>query len=182
MAVRPEIQYLIDFVRELIYDTDEPREYTDVQIQDHLDMNRLDLYTHKLTGAGSLSTSGTTEYKDFFSNYTFWEEDVVLQKPDGTVLTPTTAQPKLGKWQFSDAQQTDILATGRVYNVYGVCSKLLFQWETTMRNQFNFTADGITVQRINQVKDLHSLALTFRAMAWGTFGSQSKLVRKDIRG
>lgn len=182
MAVRPGVQYLIDYVRELIHDT-ERVQYTDQQIQDRLDMTRLDLYMHQLSQTDTLTTTGTIEWKDFYSKYPFWEEDPTLQKPTGATLTPTTKEPMIGRWTFATAQtEVPVLATGRVYNVYSVCAKLLFQWESTLRNQFNFTADGLTVQRIAQVRDLHSLALTYQAMAWGNTGTQIKLVRKDIRG
>jgi hypothetical protein len=176
------MQYIIEFVREQIHDTDS-EQYTDQQIQDRLDMARLDLYSHKLCAADTLSSTGTYEWKDFYSKHGFWEEGTVLQAPDGTVLTPTTSEYLIGRWTFATHQnQLPMGATGRVYNVYGVCAKLLFQWENTLRNQFNFTADGLTVQRIAQVKDLHALGLTFQAMSWGSPGTQIKLVRRDIRG
>lgn len=182
MAVRPTVQYLIDYIRELIHDTDRSQ-YTDQQIQDRLDLNRLDLFTQDLRADATLSPAGVTEYKSFHSLHHFWEAEPVLQTPQGTVLTPTDAQPLIGRWTFATSQNIrPVMATGRVYNVYGVCAKLLFQWENTLRSQFNFTADGLTVQRIGQVKDLHSLGLTYQAMAWGSIGTQIKLVRRDIRG
>lgn len=181
MAVRPSMQYLIDYVRELINDTDRDQ-YTDQQIADRLDMNRTDLYQARLTAAQTLSTEGLQESKEFFSKNGFWEDNAVVQSTDGTVLTPTTFEPLIGRWTFAAHQNLGVIVTGRVYNVYGVCAKLLFQWESAIRNQFNFTADGLTVQRISQVKDLHSLAETYNSMAWGSSGTQVKLVRKDIRG
>lgn len=182
MPVRPEMQYIIDFVREQIHDTD-AEQYTDQQIQDRLDLHRVDLYSHQLRAADTLSSTGTYEWKDFYSKYRFWEEGAVLQAPNGTVLTPTTSEWLIGRWTFATHQnQLPVSATGRVYNVYMACAKLLFQWENTLRQQFNFTADGLTVQRISQVKDLHSLGMTFQAMAWGGPGTTVKMVRKDIRG
>lgn len=182
MAVRPTMEYIITFVRDLILDPD-GLQYTDQQVQDCLDMNRLDIYNEYLEPAKKLALDGTEEHTDFYSKRNFWEEGAVLQLYTGAVLTPATMEYQIGRWTFSTHQTLlPISVTGRVYNVYGVASKLLIQWENTIRGQFNFTADGLTIQRISELKDIHSLALTYQSMAWSAMSSQIKLVRKDIRG
>jgi hypothetical protein len=187
MAVRASMQFLIDYVRELINDTDtvgNTEYFTDQQIQDRLDQHRLDAYLLPLTPVETLETNGQITWHDFFMPHPYWETDVLIQKLTGVAATPDTSDYRVGKFHFITAVNETLVATGRCYNVYMACSKLCFQLEAQLRNQFNFTADGLTIQRITQVRDLHSQGVTFASMGWGGVGggTQTKLVRKDMRG
>lgn len=187
MAIRSEMQYIIDFARELIHDVDTTGSnefFTDQQIQDRLDLHRLDAYSLKLRAADTLVAGGTIEWHDFFAPYPFWEEGAVIQQLDGTTKTPDISDWRVGKWTFTTKQEQPLVIRGRCYNVYMAASKLAFQMMQEMRNQFNFTADGLTVQRIAQIKETQQLATSLNQMGWGGVGpgTQVQLVRKDIRG
>lgn len=181
MPVRTTMQYLIDEVRALIGDPATDGKFTDQQIQDKLDLNRKDLYEEVLDSGDTITPSGVFEWLDFYSQYKYWEEDVVLQEFSGEVVTPDTEEPLIGRWTFVTSLNTpELMARGRVYDVYGVAGKLLHQMQNDLRNSFNFTADGLTVQRISQVKDLQALADKYASMGWKAL-QQVKLVRKDLR-
>lgn len=185
MAVRPTMDYLIQYVRDLIDDQEDADPYfTDQHIQDRLDLNRRDLYMHELTPADTLVAGGKIEYHSFHSRWPFWETDVVLQNPQGTALTPTTSDTLTGHWYFSTAQTTlPVYLTGKRYDVYGACASLLTNLISRLRHEFNFTADGMTIQRIQQVRDLRDQAAEFKRMSWGSGNATTiKLTRKDVRG
>lgn len=183
MAVRPTMAYIITFVRELINDTSGTPKFTDQQIQDRLDLKRLDLYADPLKAADTLDTDGTIDWKDFYARLPFWETDFTIQKLGGTVVAPTTSEPLIGKFSYAVAQTEPLVITGRVYNVYGVASTLMTVWIAELRSQIqSWTADGTTVQRIGQIKNMQELAAQYASMAWGWGNStQVKLVRKDLR-
>jgi hypothetical protein len=181
MAVRASMSYLISFVRELITDpAGADQTFTDIQIQDRLDLNRKDLYQDCLRSADSLQTDGTLFRLDWFSELPFWETDVVIQQVGGLAATPDDANYLVGKFSYDDNQSIPLVATGRVYDVYGVASNLLTIMTSELRDQFNWTADGTTVQRVAQVKDMQALATKYAGMGWG-WGRQIKLKRKDLR-
>lgn len=184
MAVRPDMQYIIDFVRELINDpSDGTPQFTDQHIQDRLDMHRLDLYQDPLQEADTRTSTGTIEWHDFFARYGFWEEDYLVQEVNGTTATPDSVELIVGKFHYNAHQPTPLMITGKVYNVYGVAAKVLTTWVSILRGQIqSWTADGTTVQRIGQIRDMRNLAADYSAMAWGWGNTtQIKLRRKDLR-
>lgn len=184
MAVRSSMAYIIEFVRELINDPD-AEQFTDQQIQDRLDMKRLDLYADNLTSADTLMPNGTIEWHDFFHKIGFWETDYVIQKINGPVVTPDIAEPLNAKWHFNDNQLQPLVITGKVYNVYAVAVSLLGSWVSSLKTQISsWTADGTTVTRIGQLNNMYKLIDLYAGMAWGWGGgkySQIKLVRKDLK-
>lgn len=182
MPVRPTCQYLIDYVRELINDPSGTGVLTDQQIQDRLDLSRQDVYAMELTAARTLTSTGTIEYHDFYSKFTFWETDAMIQNRSGVVKTADESSYLIGRWHFnSDVTDAPLVVTGRYFDVYGVCSKLLTQIVSELRTEFNFSVDGLTVDRVSQIKNLQILATQYAGMSWGGAASQIKLVRKDIQ-
>lgn len=184
MAVRTSMEYIIEFVRTLIHDTDNTNyQFTDQEIQDRLDMHRLDLYQDCLRPADTLSATGYIEWYDFFSRYGFWEEDYLVQTSSGPEAVPDSVELLVGKFHYNDPRTDVLVITGKVYNVYGVAAKLLATWIASVKGQIqSWTADGTTIQRINQVNAMNSLVETYLAMAWGWGNStQVKLRRRDLR-
>lgn len=184
MAVRASMAYIISHVRSLINDpADASTQFTDQFIQDQLDVHRLDLYNDCLTPADTVTSTGVIEWHDFFSRYAFWETDYLIQKVSGATATPDTVELLAGKFHYNTNQTEPLMITGKVYNVYGVSSKLLTTWVATLRGQIqSWTADGTTVQRIGQIRDMRNLAMDYSSMAWGWGNStQIKLRRKDLR-
>jgi hypothetical protein len=184
MAVRSSMAYIITFVRELINDPAGPdQKFTDQQIQDRLDLKRLDLYGDPLKSADTLNSDGTIAWKQWWAKLPFWETDYLIQNTSGTTKTPDTAEPLIGKFTYLVTQEQPLIITGKVYNVYGVASSLLITWIAEIRSQIQmWTADGTTIQRVGQVKNMQDLAAKYAGMAWGWGNwNQIKLVRKDLR-
>lgn len=182
MAVRPSMQYIIDFVHTLI-DVPDSTPLSDQDVQDMLDLNRLDVYQRLLTPGKSLTPSGDLAYYDFYAEgLPFWETDAILQnRNNGTVLTPDESNYMLGRWHFDTSQTIDIVLTGRVYNVYFAASKCAGRMLQSMRQDFDFTADGLTVQRIARINDLRAMVSDLASKGWSGMRT-IKMVRKDERG
>jgi len=67
VAVRPTMGYIIQFVRELLNDTNPATyKFSDQQIQDRLDRARLDLYRSPLKAADQMNSAGSIEWHDFW--------------------------------------------------------------------------------------------------------------------
>lgn len=184
MAVRADMEYIIAFVRELINDpSDGTPQFTDQFIQDRLDMHRLDIYQECLQPADTRTSTGDIEWHDWFSRYGFWEEDYLVQKASGPTATPDSVELIVGKFHYNAHQDEVLIITGKVYNVYGVAAKMLTTWISILRGQIqSWTADGTTVQRIGQIRDMRNLSMDYSAMAWGWGNTtQIKLRRKDLR-
>lgn len=184
MAVRPSMSYIITFVRDLINDpAGSSQKYTDQQIQDRLDLNRLDLYISELEPQDFLTSSGSIEWHDFFSRLSFWETDYTIQTVNGTTKVPDIGEPLIGKFHFNANIVNTLVISGRVYNTYRVAATLMTMWIAEIRAQIQtWTADGTTVQRVGQVKNMEALANKYYELSWGWGGStQIKLVRRDLR-
>lgn len=187
MAVRASMEYIIAFVRDLINDpSGDNAKFTDQQIQDRLDLNRLDLYQSELREMETINPDdGHIEWHDFFARLPFWETDYLIQEVNGEIVPDAdVAEPLIGKWHWDEEQiYIPYVITGKVYNVYGVAATLITMWIAEIRSQIqSWTADGTTIQRTGQIKNMQDLAATYWGMAWGWGGStQVKLVRKDLR-
>lgn len=183
MAVRPTMSYLITIVRELLNDVDPTKyHFTDQQIQDRLDIKRVDVYLTYLSKQDTLTENAYIEWHDFWGPYPYWETDFKIQKTTGEIVTPDVSEPMIGKWFFTENQLVPLQITGKAYNVYGVASVMMNMWVGDIRSQISsWTADGTTVQRAGQIKAMQSLADDYASMAWG-FGNSTtiKLVRKDM--
>jgi len=184
MAVRPSMAYIIQMVRDLISDpAGDTEHFTDQQIQDKLDMARLDVYNEFLKPVATYTETNLAEWHDFWSIHDMWETDYVLQLANGPFTTADVAEPLIGKFHWDERQLIGIRISGRCYNVYRISAVLLTAWISDLRSQItSWTADGTTVQRAGQIKNMNDLALQYYALAWGWGNSsQTKLVRKDLK-
>src|SRR5690349_21055538 len=113
MAVRTSMTELIQRVRLLIGDVTTPYDLQDQDIQDVCDAHREDIRYELLSPAPDIQPpqgqSSTAEFvwAAYFSEFGYWENDVVLQGQDTTthqpwkLLTPTLAEPIVGRWAFA---------------------------------------------------------------------------------
>jgi hypothetical protein len=164
MAVRSTMADLIALVRTMIADpAGASQQFTDQQIQDRLDSSRDDIRYENLRLAPSIvntaSTSNIASYifADYFSDYGWWEADVVLQgylnAAYWKVLTPVVSELLLEEahWAFETSvfttgtvpgQLPPIFATGKIYDVYSTSADLLEFWAATYMRRFDFSSDA----------------------------------------
>lgn len=176
MAARSSMNYIIDQVRLMVNDPlSVDAHYTDEQIQDALDDNRLDVEGEPLVAR----LDGT----QFVASEGWWEKTAVLSNAGG-VLTPDTSNWRRGAWEFLAAKTEPVTLIGSTYDVYGASADLLEMWASALALDVEqFTADGLTVKRGGR-GNLASLAAQYRAKSKGyknTGGiSVASWVRSDV--
>jgi len=183
---------LIAFVRLLINDPSSAANpsFTDEEIQSRLDMNCLRIKARNVDSEGTLQTNGFYKWIEFDAPLGFWETDVVLQRFEGTIVTPDVANYMTGVFTFTNGLNVDELRiTGQTYNVYGAAASLMQTMISSMRAQFSaFSVDGLNVQNLYRASDMQKevSALSAKAWGWGWPGeghaAQIRLNRDDIRG
>lgn len=137
---RATMTSLITLVREMINDPrGEEAQFTDEQVQTQLDELREYIHLTELTPL--MEPDGITKLK-FQSQYKNWESDVAITNFAGTVLTPTTSDPKGGYFTFSTSQAA-VYATGFTYDAYATSAVLLRLWAGRIEQDITkFSADG----------------------------------------
>lgn len=181
MAVRGSMAAIIAEVRLLINDTGGTPILTDQQIQDHLDDIRDDVRYEMLMQAPSIvnlsgSQSGVASfiYADDFSQYHWWETDVVIQDGHFIVLTPLASDYIVGHWQFeltpfvngtAPGQYPPVFITGKSYDI-NLAAAILWEIRAGMlATAYDFTADGQSFHRSQQMTMCLKMAQTFRCKA-----------------
>src|SRR5260221_6125563 len=165
MPVRSKMGDSSALVRTMIADPAcASQQFTDQQIQDRLDASRDDIGYEPLEPFPSVVNTASTNnqpafiFADYYSKYSYWEADVVLQGFLGNafwkVLTPVSAELLLdggAHWAFeaniftagtTPGQLPPVFATGKVYDVYSAAANLLDFWAATLTGQFDFSSDG----------------------------------------
>lgn len=167
---------LISLVRDLIGDpagTDQV--FTDDQIERSLDVHRWEFRYLPLKPLGTV-ISGSTEYRDWYSDEQYWESDAVLYSGSYAQLTPSSSDPLHGRWSFS-VHQPAVLVSGRIYDPYGAAADLLEMWVGKVALEFDVSADGTNMSRSQKQQALRTLAAEYRRQQRIIIGQQ---VRNDI--
>ncbi len=168
MPVRSSMAAIIAETRLLINDTSGAQVFGDQQIQDHLDDIRDEVRYEMLMQAPTIvnlsgSPSGTASfiYADDFSQWHWWETDAVLQDGKFTVLTPLASDYLVGHWQFDSltpfttgtapGQYPPVFITGKSYDVNLAASNLWRIRAGMLATAYDFTADGQTFHRSQQM-------------------------------
>lgn len=159
MAARTSMQYIVDQVRLMISDpAGVSSRYSDEQIQDALDDNRLDVEDEPL--------ESRMDNTQFLATEGWWEANAVLSDESGTV-SPTSSNWRRGAWSFLVAHSSPLTITGSVYDVYGAAADMLDLWVSSMAMEVEqFTADGLTVKRGGR-SNLQTLASQYRMRSKG---------------
>ena len=168
MSVRSTMAAIITETRLLINDTGGSPIFTDQQIQDHLDDTRDDVRYEELTTAptivnlgGQNSTTADFIWADYFSQYHWWESDCVIVDGHFIVLTPLASDYIVGHWQFDSltpfvdgtvpGQYPPLFATGKTYDINLAASTLWRFRAAQLATAYDFTADGQTFHRSQQM-------------------------------
>ena len=166
---------IITLVRGLINDpAGASQQFTDDAIEDRLDLTRTYRLKEELT---ALAEPAGTQLK-FQSAYRYWESDLSLTNPAGTVLSPTSSDPISGYFVFGSTQSA-VYATGFTYDVYAAAAELLTLWAGRIEQDvLKFSADGSSYE-FSGVRDAKlRLAAQYRARS-STFGMMSATMVRD---
>jgi hypothetical protein len=199
-VVRASMTDLIEKVRKLIGDpAGANQQFEDADIQQTLDMYRDDVRYEVLMNAPSFVNTVSTNnqpqtiFADYYSRYSWWESDVVIQANDTAtsrswiVLTPTTSDYLVGHWTFeadvfntgtAPGQYPPVFATGKVHDVFAAAADLLEQWAATLTCAYDFSVDGRSFHRSQMLTAKMTLAQQYRKKAKPR---SVKMVRTDVQ-
>src|SRR5258708_7800695 len=197
MAVRATMQDMITLVRTMISDpAGTSQQFTDQQIQDRLDASRDDIRYESLQMAPSIVNTTSTNniasviFASFYSEYNYWEADVVLQGYlNGAfwkVLTPVASDYITGLWQFETNEFTSgtvpgqfppVFATGKVYDPNSAAADLLEFWAASYARRFDFSSDCQSFKVRQAAAGLQKQADYYRRQAKPTI---AKMLSRDV--
>lgn len=199
MAVRTTMGDLITLVRTMISDPQgTSQQFNDQQIQDRLDASRDDIRYESLQMAPSIVNTASTSniasviFADYFSEYGYWEADVVLQGflsgAFWKVLTPVASELLLDEahWSFEvsvfttgtvPGQLPVVFATGKVYDPNSASADLLEFWAASYARRFDFSSDGQSFKVSQAAQGLQKQADYYRRQAKPKV---AKMVRHDV--
>ena len=159
---RSTMANLILRMRDLINDAPGASQvWTDDQIQGVMDASRQDIGNAVLTAFPTYSGS-TIQYLDYYSDWTDWEDGMVLKQYLTQVVTPTTSEPIAGHWSFSTSKLPPIYITGSLHDIYRAAADLLERWAAKWVLSYGFSSDGQSFQRQQAATMLQALAKTYR--------------------
>jgi hypothetical protein len=199
MAVRSTMTDLIALCRLMINDpAGVSQQFNDQQVQDALDRGRDDIRYENLKLAPSIVNTASTNniaayiFADYFSNYGFWEADVVLQGYQNSafwkVITPVAQELLLDEAHFQfqltpfvngtvPGQIPSIFATGKIYDVYSASASLLDFWAATLTDAYDFHSDGQSFRRSQRWQAKQKMADYYRRQAKP---KAMKMTRPDV--
>lgn len=168
---------LITLVRGLINDpVGSSQQYTDEAIEDQLDLAR---EYHHISALTALPEPAGTQLK-FKSEHRYWESDVSLSDPAGTVLTPASSDPISGYFVFGSTQSA-VYATGFTYDVYAAAAELLTLWAGRIEQDvLKFSADGSSYEFEGLGNSKLKLAAEYKAKS-SRYGAiqTARMIRDD---
>jgi len=171
-------------------------------IQDQLDQNRDDIWYEPLKMAPAIVNAASTNnvpsmiFADYYSNFSWWESDVVLQGNSTSthaawvVLVPVASDLIVGHWSFEAStlaalfangtfpgQYPPVWATGKSFDIYAAAADLCDIWSAYMAGSYDITVDGQTLKRSQLMQAKQTLANVFRRQAKP---KMAKMVRRDV--
>ena len=159
---RSTMANLILRMRDLINDAPGASQvWTDDQIQGVMDASRQDIGNAVLTAFPTYSGS-TIQYLDYYSDWTDWEDDVVLKQYLTQVVTPSASENIVGHWTFATNKFPPVYISGKTYDVYRSAADLLERWAAKWVLSYGFSSDGQSFQRQQAATMLQALAKTYR--------------------
>lgn len=197
MPVRPSMAALITRARQLIFDpAGSSQFFADQDIQDYYDANRDDIryegekIAPSIVNTASTGNQASTIFADYYSQYQYWEDDVVLQGYSNgqawVVLTPTLSEPIAGHWQFENnvftsgtvpGQLPPVFATGKIHDPWCTAADLLEIWGASLAASYDISVDGQSLRRSQLMTAKLTLANSYRRRAKPKV---AKMTRSDV--
>jgi hypothetical protein len=130
----------------------------------------------------------STIFADYYSSYTWLEQDVVLQGQDANgnawkVLTPTSSDYITGHFTFEldvfntgtvPGQYPPVFLTGKSYCIYSAASDLLEIWAASLTCAYDVTVDGQNLRRSQMMQAKLQLAQIYRRQARPKVAQQAR--------
>lgn len=173
-TLRASMSDLIARVRLMISDpnpapTGQTMQFQDTDVQDVLDMTRVNVRNAVLRPAPILVSNGVINYTDYFADIGNWESDVTIQDAHFAILSDMSASDYLtGHWTWSLASPgkiPPIFITGKFYDIYSAAADLLERWAAAWARSYAITIDGQAMQRQQVAQAMREQARLYRKQA-----------------
>ena len=165
MTVRTTMANVISRLRRMVGDpAGTTQTWSDQELQDMLDEHRTDGRYVELEPLETIAAGGASTYLTYICTDVPWEEGATLTDGSYNALTPATAEPLFGRWTFAAHQEAPVLVTGAVFEMNGAAADVLEAWAARLAREFDFSADGASFSRGQQMAALKTLASSYRAM------------------
>jgi len=178
MATRVTMGDLLDRIRMLINDPVSAESvFEDQTLQQFLDAHRVDVIQQPLQYVSSVMPDGAVEVHAFYADVGNWEGGATITDAGGAVVVPDTEDAIAGRWDFADDTDPPLYITGSYYDLYAAAADALEARAGMVALQYDFSADGATYNRSQQMQALLALARQYRGMARPTV---VRMVRSDL--
>jgi hypothetical protein len=150
--------------------------FTDREIQDALDNRSESTHYYPLDEEPTIAPGGVTTYLQFEAPVGAWEEGYELVDSAYFPLTPESADPWRGEWEFEEPPSRPVMLTGTTHDVWGAAGDLMMILSGREFRSFDIGADDLDLKRSQKAEMLAKRAAEYRAKARTR---SSRLVRTD---
>jgi hypothetical protein len=141
-------------------------QFDDDDIQDALDNNRIDITTMELTPAPNIAPGGQVQYLRYYSDIGgAFEADYVLQWWNWAVITADSAELMIGVFHFNVHRLAPVFITGKLYDVYAAAADMLDMSLVSLKDAFDFSADGLSVNKSRAERVIPAIVERYRAQS-----------------
>jgi hypothetical protein len=168
MTARASLAHIITRVRLLVNDQGGTPVFTDDQIQETLDMRRIDVRYYELTPTPTIQgppTAGTVSFLDFYApDYTgWWEEDEQILSNVWAAVTPATADRIVGHWTVTTNLFPPVYIVGKNHDLYAAAADTLEQWIALLKLQYDTVHERDRFLRNQRITAMEGMIATYRA-------------------
>lgn len=182
MAARASMADLIARLRSMIYDPSGANQtFSDDELQGFLDDHRTDVQYMELEPVATYGPGGTTSYLAYTAAIGNWEASVVIVDSDYESVSPSEKDYRRGTWSFNASQEPPLYLSGSHYNLNLAAVAALEHWCARLKMAYDFTADGATFKRSQQLASMQSLIAQYKTADVEARGVQvMTMTRSDL--
>lgn len=155
--------------------------FSDDELQAFADAHSTDVLYQRLVPLPAVAPGGVTTQLQWAAERGWWETDAVVVDSGYNVLSPSAVDYARGRWTFG-AHRDDVLVRGACYDLYAAGADAVEAWLARVKLEYDFSADGATYQRSQQMQGLRELLGRLRAQAGGGGGvTVGRMTRSDTQ-
>lgn len=156
---------LIAHLRTLVHDpAGADQTFDDDTLQTFFDGHQTEYRYAPLTAIKTIQPGGTVIRLAYIGPVGWWESGVSLVDGSYDALTPATSDLQTGRWTFGADQPEPVYLVGYAYDVYSAAVDCLTAWAAQLKFSYDFTADGATFRRSQQLQTIQGLIARYSAL------------------
>jgi hypothetical protein len=173
---RASMADLISHLRLLVHDpAGDDQTFSDDEIQTFLDQHQTEVRYLRLIPVETIQSGGSVVNLAYRAAVGWWEDTVSLYDRSYDELTPDSEDLQTGRWAFAAHQAEPVYLTGYTYDLYGAAIDCLTAWAAQLKFSYDFTADGATFRRSQQLASINGLIARYSALV----GPQVAIMTRD---